>query len=513
MKESRTKNTIKNIIVDFLNKVVVLIFPFIIRTILINNLGAEYLGLNSVFTSILQVLNLTELGFSSAIVFSMYKPIAKNDTDTICALMNLYKKIYKIIGIIILILGLCVMPFLHKFINGTYPAEINIYILYLIYLLNTVITYFLFAYKSALLVAHQKSNIISAVNSIICIIQYSVQIVVLCLWKNYYIYILINTVTSVLNNVIIAYIVGKKYPMYNCRGEINTDEKKKIRKRVYGLMIQKICATTRNSLDSIFLSAFLGLKIVAIYSNYYVIMNAVLSILSIITASMIASIGNSIVTESIEKNYRDMNKFNFIYMWISGWSTICLLCLYQPFMEIWMGADYMFSFDVVVCICIYFYSLKMGDILSAYTQASGIWWEGRYKAILETIFNIILNYILGKYFGVYGIILATVISLLLIGFTYGTHIVFKNYFKNVSCKEYYIRHLLYLIVTTITAIITYSVCSIVRINGLIGLLGKAIICVFIPNIIYIIFFCKNEMFRESKNFGKEILRGYKRNEI
>lgn len=503
---NRTKNATKNIITGFFNKIIITIFPFIMRTVIIKKLGTEYLGLSSLFTSILQVLNLTELGFSNAIIFSLYKPIAEKNKEKICALMNFYKKTYRTIGFIILIIGLLLLPFLKNLINGTYPSNINIYLLYLIYLFNTVITYYLFAYKGALLTAMQKNNIINNINTIVISLQYIIQIIVLYLTKNYYLFILINTACSILNNLVVALICNKKYPQYICDGVLTKNEKINIKKRIYGLMIQKICGTTRNSLDSIFLSMFLGLNTVAIYSNYYSILSAIIGILAVFTTNLVASIGNSIVTESIDKNYNDMNKFNFIYMWVSGWCTICLLCLYQPFMELWMGNKYMFSNGIVICFCIYFYTLKMGDILSTYTQASGIWWEGRYKAIIETIFNIVLNFILGKLFGVYGIILATVISLMTVGFTYGTHIVFKNYFKEISKKDYYKRHFIYMSVTFVISIFTYSICNYIDFHGIINLIIKIIICIFVPNILYFIIYFKTRMFKDSFQFIKNIIK-------
>ncbi len=499
---SRTQNAIRNIFTGVFNKIIILLFPFVIRTVIIKKLGTEYLGLSSLFTSILQVLNLTELGFSSAIVFSLYKPIAEKDDNRICSIMNFYKRIYRIIGFIILVMGLIVLPFLPNFIKGSYPSDINLYILYLIYLFNTVITYYLFAYKSALLNAMQRNDIINNVNSITVIIQYILQIIILYCTKNYYIYMIINILMNITNNLITAYITKKKYPQYICKGEISKEDKKSIKKRVCGLMIQKICATTRNSLDSIFLSMFLGLNIVAIYNNYYTIMFAVTGVLTIITSSITSSIGNSIAVESVEKNYSDMKKFDFVYMWISGWSTVCLLCMFQPFMELWMGNENMLSFSSVILMCIYFYVLKLGDIRSAYYGAAGLWYEGRYRAVVETILNILLNYLLGKLFGVNGIILATIISILLINFGYATTIIFKHYFKNISIFNYFRAHLLYGVVTLISCVATYSLCKIINISLVMQLFIRAAICIIVPNCIYYICYINNKEFKQAREFIK-----------
>lgn len=499
---SRTENALRNGITGFINKMIVMLIPFVLRTVLIHKLGVEYLGLNNLFTSILQVLNVTELGFNSAIVFSMYKPIAQKDEKTINALMNFYKKVYRVIGVIILIIGIAIMPFLKYLINGSYPSDINIYILYLIYLFNTVITYFLFAYKNVLLVAHQRSDLSNNVNTAVFIIQYIFQIIILCVYKNYYLYIIVNTFTVIANNIICARIAKKKYPQYKSEGKLEKSEIKNLSKRIYGLIVQRICVTTRNSLDSIFISAFLGLEVVAIYGNYYSIMAAIISLMGIVTSSITAGIGNSIVTESVDKNYNDMNKFNFIYMWISGVCTVCLLCLYQPFMQLWMGEEYMFPFSVVICLCIYFYALKIGVIRGAYSDAAGLWWETRHRAIIESILNIILNFILGKIWGIYGIILATLISLLIVNFGYGSQIVFKYYFKGKKVQEYFKSNALYALNTFIVCVITYAICLLLPEYGILSIIGKAIICAIVPNIYYLIVYVKKPIFKEVIRFIK-----------
>lgn len=506
----RTKNAIRNIIFGFINKVVVLLGPFIIRTVIIQQLGSEYLGLSSLFTSILQVLNLTELGFSSAVIFSMYKPIAEKDTDTICALMNLYKKIYRVIGCIILVVGCLVTPFIGNLIKGSYPNDINIYILYLMYLFNTAITYFLFAYKSALLTAHQRNDIISNVNTIVFLIQYVVQAIVLIIFKNYYIYLLITTISHILNNIICAIRANKLYPEYIPKGNLNKEIKDDIKKRVKGLLITRICQTTRNSLDSIFISTFIGLNMVTIYSNYYLLMSSIIGVIGIISTSVVSGIGNSIVTETVDKNYKDMNKFNYIYMWFSGWCTICLACLYQPFMKIWMGTEYMFEYGVVILFCIYFYALKMGDVRAMYSDAKGLWWENRYRAIAESIANVILNFVLGKLFGIYGIICGTLISLLIINFGYGSQILFKFYFGSKRIFEYFKNHFIYLLITLVIAVITYFVCSFVKLEGIPELIVKGIICVIIPNILYLLVYFKTNRFKEAKEFILGILKKRKK---
>ena len=497
---SRTKNVARNIVSGCVNKIIHLFFPFIIRSVIIQVLGAEYLGLGSLFTSILQVLNLAELGFSNAVIYNMYKPIAEKDKKTICALLNLYKRIYRIIGVVILVLGLAVMPFLPNMIEGSIPAGVNLYALYALFLFNTVSTYFLFAYKSALVNAHQRNDIVNNMYALTSLIQFVVQIVVLLVFKNYYWYVVVQCITSMLNNLLVAYIAKKKYSEYVCEGNIPKEQKKDIRKRVVGLMVQKVCATTRNSFDSIFISSMVGLTAVAIYSNYYQIMVAIMGIMGIISSSVTASVGNSIVTETTIKNYNDMNKFNFIYMWISGWTTVCLACLYQPLMQLWMGEENMFPYSIVVLFCMYYYALKMGDIRAVYSDAKGLWYENRYRAIAESVANLVLNLVLGHFFGVAGIIAGTLISLLIINFGYGSQILFKHYFTSHKISEYFIRHGIYAFVTLAICAVTFFLCSFINIGGVPGLIIKGGVCVVVPNALYFLVYCKTNMYKEAKAF-------------
>lgn len=241
-----------------ISKIVTILGPFAIRTIFIRVLGAEYLGLNSLFSSILTVLNLTELGFSSAIVFSLYKPIAEDDSETIEAILLYYRKVYACIGAIILAIGLLLIPFLPNLISGSYPEDINLVLVYVVYLLNTVISYFLFAYLQALISAFQREDLISRVNIVISIVMYIAQAIVLLTVKNYYAYLFIMPAFTVINNLRTAFIAKRYFPQYKPKGKLAPEIKKDIKVKVSGLMITKVCNVSRNAFDSIFISMFFG---------------------------------------------------------------------------------------------------------------------------------------------------------------------------------------------------------------------------------------------------------------
>lgn len=301
MKLERTKNSVRNAFYGMVYRLVSILMPFVVRTVFIRMLGIEFLGLNSLFTSILTVLNLTELGFSSAIVFCMYKPIAEDNTDEINALLAFYKKVYRCIGLIIFLIGIVLVPILPHLINGSYPNNVNIVSIYLIYLINTVLSYFMFAYLGSLITAFQRDDIISKINIVITTLMYLAQIVILVTLKNYYAYILIMPLFTVINNIRIAMIANKMFPQYKPVGKISNESKREIKEKISGLVIFKICYVSRNAFDSIFISMFLGLADTAIYNNYYYIMNAVVGITSVLTSSVLAGAGNSVASDSVEK--------------------------------------------------------------------------------------------------------------------------------------------------------------------------------------------------------------------
>ncbi|NMA49143.1 MAG: hypothetical protein GX947_05160 [Tissierellia bacterium] len=505
MNLDRVRNAKRNIFYSLINKIVTLLFPFIIRTVLIKEIGAEFLGLNSLFASILQVLNLAELGFTSAVVFSMYKPIAEDDNETLCAILNFLRIIYLKISLVMLVAGLVIMPFIPHFIKGTCPNGINLYVLYIIYLLNTCLSYAFFSYKQTVLTAYQRIDILNNINTILYLLIYSLQLFIIYTTQNVYLYAFSSIISTAIMNCLAAIITNKKFPHLVCKGSLSKEIKADIKQKVSGLMIGKVSGITRNAMDSIFLSAFLGLVETAIYNNYYLIMYSVTGFMLIIYGSIVAGVGNSVATETVEKNYEDLKTLNFIYMWISGWFAICLLCLYQPFTALLFGENMLFPFTTVIAFCCYFYVLKTGDMLSLYVETNGLYWQRRYLAITEAVCNIFLNYILGKYFGALGIVSATTISLLLTTNSWGASIVFKNYFKNQRLTEYFGCHLLYLVVTIVVGIITLKFCDLISIFSIESLLVKITICTFVPNILFMLVYFKTVQFKKSFQFLKNIV--------
>lgn len=479
------------------------------RTAMIYVMGMEYLGLNSLFTSILLVLNLAELGVGSAMVFSMYKPIAEKNEAEICKLLSLYRLYYRIIGIVIAVAGVILMPFIPSLISSDskIPPDVNIYVVYVLNLISTVLSYWVFAYKQSLLNAHQRNDITSKVTMLTNTFQYLTQFTVILVTKSYYLYLVAAIVTQVLTNLLVAYYANKLYPNYKPKGMLPKEQTKVINRRIRDLFTSRLGMVVVTSADSIVISAFLGLTILGIYNNYYYILSAVVGILTVIFRSVTAGIGNSIATESSEKNYNDLKKFTFIIAWVVCICSCCLLTLIQPFMYIWIGGDnsLMLDFSAVICFVLYFFVEQINQVLHTYKDASGIWHEDRFRPLVTALANVVLNVVLVQFFGIYGVLFATFISTAFVGMPWIIHNLFTVLFKR-SRKEYVFNIILYAAITAAAGTVCVLVCNLIPDNGFITLGLKLAITGVLSNIILFIFLFKKKEFNETKELVLRILK-------
>lgn len=506
MANSRSKNAKRNIIWAIVNKIITLLMQFLGRTAFIYCLGELYLGLNSLFSSTLNFLSLAELGIGSAMVFSMYKPLADKDTTTICALLNLYRKVYRIIGIIMLVIGFVLLLFLPFLIKGQVPDGVNIKFLYIIYLSNTALSYFLYAYKGSVLIADQRSDIKSNISSILVILTNVFQIITLLLFKNYYIYCFIFIVFTIINNLIINHVVNKRYPEFKCVGNLDKEVLNDIKKRVAGLFVYKICYVFRDALDAIFISAFIGLSVLGKYNNYMFILNTITGVLLLIRTSITASIGNSLAIESEQKNYSDFNKCQMLYMWVSIWCTICLFCLLHPFIKLWIGEGYILGDIELFLFCIYFLCYKLGDICSTYRQAAGLWWQDKYRPVVEAVVKTLLNLFIIKWLGVSGALGGSIFCLLFINSIWASWVLYKYCFKSYRQREYILRNLFYLFITIILCIFVGYICSLLPDKGILFFIFRVIICILLPNICLWILFHLLPEFKDGIIMAKRVIK-------
>jgi len=507
MKIERTKNASRNMFFGSILKIYQLLVPFVMRTAMIYFLGVQYLGLNSLFSSVLQVLNLAELGVGSAMVYSMYKPIADDDTDTICALMRLYKIYYRIIGLVVCVAGLILLPFIPYLIKGEVPPDINVYILYVLNLGATVLSYWLFAYKNSILQAHQRTDMISKVMLVTETVKYILQFVILAIFHNYYLFVIVLLLSQVLTNIFTAFVANRMYPQYQAKGKLPREEIQQINRRIRDLLTSKIGAVIVNSADTIVISAFLGLNVLAVYQNYFYVITAVIGMITIIFASVTAGISNSIVVETKEKNFNDLRKFTFIIAWIAGICTSCFLCLFQPFMRLWVGKDLLLDYSIVICLGIYFFIYELNQLLNTYKDAAGIWHEDRFRPLVTALTNLTLNLISVQFIGLYGVVLSTVLSMLFVGMPWLLHNLFTTLFDKKYLVPYLKKLVRYVIVVFISCVITFPVCSLFHLPDILLIVVRLACCCIIPNIIFFLAYRNMEEFKLSVQLADKMTKG------
>lgn len=505
---------LRNIFWGTVNRICRIACPFIIRTTILYLMGTLYMGLDGLFVSILGILSLAELGVGSALTYAMYKPLANGNDEEVCALLQFYKKCYRIIGLVILGVGLALLPFLSLLIKGDYPTDTNIYVLYLIYLSNSVLSYFLYAYKNSLLTAMQRFDIVSNINSVLYIIQAVIQVILLLTTRNYYCYVLVMPLFTAAINLATERYSSMRYPQYCCRGELDIVQKQEIMTNVKGIIFQKIGDVVLTSVDSIVISMFLGLNILAVYNNYYYIIMALFSFSGILMSSLIPSVGNSCASESREKTFDDFRKFNFMYMWIAAWGSAFLLCLYQPFMKLWVGEELMLTFIYVVLFTVYFFIFKWMDMLHVYLQATGIWWQTRYIPLIAAAINLVGNIMLVMLIGLPGVIISTIVSILFV-YNLGYLIaMLKIYFNKIDeLPRMIFRQLYYLSVAIISSTITYVVSMQFFPTGLECFIWRIFVCALVPNVVMVVCFHRLAEFRSAKNLCVNIICNLLRREI
>lgn len=495
MKIARTQNTINGFVWGAAGKIVNTLLPFLLRTVMIYKLGVEYLGLNSLFASVLQVLSLSELGFSYACVYAMYKPIAEDDYDAVGAIMSYLRKIYRVIGAVLLGIGLLLLPFLDKIVSGDVPADINIYSLYLIYLCNSAMSYFFFAYKASLLSAMQCNDVINKVGLLTNTLLRLAQCAVLFLVPNYYIYVIMLPTFTLLNNLIKAYIVDHRYPQYMKKGLIADATRLDIKKRIVPLIGIKISTVLINAADTLVISAFLGLTETALYNNYFFVMSSVQAIIYEIHSSMLAGVGNALVVDNKDAIAKRFETLHFINAWLVSVCTVCFVCLFQPFIRLWVGQALMVPDGVMFLFCAYFFIYTFQRIIIVYKDAAGLWKEDAIRCYLACGLNILLNLATVKYLGLYGVIGSSVF----VGFVidpWMARTVHKKIFDK-SPKVFYWYFVKDILLCVLLCGAFFLLCRNLP-DGWLGILARLAICGVGANAALLLLYCKDRRFRQAK---------------
>lgn len=486
------------------------ILGFVCRIIFVRCLSADYLGVNGLFTNILSMLSLAELGVGSAIVFALYKPLAENDEEKIASLMKMYSKAYRAIGTLIATVGLLLMPFIGFIIKEQPNISESIYLLYAINLFNTASSYF-FSYRISLLIASQRNYIVSGINYIVTIIQSGVQMVFLLVFRNYVGYLLIQTAATLIYNLIITRVAVKQFPFIaNKKAKpLEKEEKRKLFANVRDLMFYKVSGALVNCTDNILITFFNGLTTTGIASNYTLLVNTLNSILNQIFSGLTASIGNHNASESAEKQYEMFSFLNMMNFWFFGWAALGILFCSSDLVRLLFGKSYVLPLEIPLVLSLNFYTFGVVSVIGTYKDTLGLFHYGRYIQLITGLLNIVLSIILGKIWGVFGIFAATVISRMCTHLWYTPYAVFRYGFKK-SVGLYWRRYAFYLLLLGVAGLLCSIVFGFIPKVGIGWVLLKILICSLIVNAVFILGLHKSSEFVKFKTCIASVFKRFSR---
>ena len=482
---TRTQKSLKNTIFGYSSQIIILLFSFITRTFFIHTLGAEYLGVNGLFTNILSMLSLAELGLGNVLIFSLYKPLHANDTNRISALINYSKKLYRIIAVVILVIGLSVVPFLGYIVNSTLNLnEIRLY--YVLFLLNSVATYFV-VHKSTLIQADQKLYKTTVISTSSIILQYTLQISILLIWGNYILFLLAQIFSTIFNNIFLNITADKMYPYLKEKStEIDEKEKRSIKSNLKAMFSYKIGVVVMNYTDNILISVILGTIVVGYYSNYSLLIMMIGTFISILIRGISSSVGNLMHSTSGDSSYNIYNILIFIFQLIGAIVSIALIINVNPFIIFWIGEEYLLDTNVLYIIVLSFYLACVANQNWIYREVAGLFEEMKYVLLIAAGINLFLSIMLGFKIGLGGILLATVIARLLTFFWYEPKILYKKLFnKNVG--EYWYRQGKYLLISIFSLIICIQITNRINLeNPLLDMIINVIIVFVVTSTSFVV---------------------------
>lgn len=502
----RTRNAMKNISISIFSQIIIILLGFISRRIFVDNLGSEYLGVNGLLTNVLSMMVLIEGGIGISITYNLYKPLAENNQEKITSLVQLYKKVYTILAFIVLAISIVLYPFMCKLMDSAHSVT-NINLVYFIFVAKNMVSY-LTAYKWALINADQKGYVLARANLVFQILTTVAKMIILVLTSNYILYLLIELGIYTVQVLWNGAIVNKRYPYIKSKEkyEIDEDTKENINKNVKAMFLHNIGGYCVYGTDNILISSFVNVATVGLYSNYSMIINQLSALVSPILSGIGASVGNLIATEDSSKTYSIFKVTYLVNFWIYSFCVIFLFNLLEPFIALWLNNDNLLLDKVTfIFILVNFYLDGLRKSIGTFKSKAGLFSQDKYIPVIEGIINLVASIIIAKKFGLVGIFIGTTISTVAIQLWNQPRIVYKYAF-NIPVIEYFKKYIFYAALTILVGILTTNVCNLVSISSpWISLIIKGIICVLIPNIVYIIIFCKTEEFSYIRNIIRPIL--------
>lgn len=505
----RTEKAIKNVSYAIIGQTIGIVISFVSRIFFIRYLGIVFLGLSGLFSNILTVLSLAELGFATAMTYSLYKPLANDNKQNIIGLMNYFSAIYKKIGLLMLVIGLIIIPAIPFLIKDIPSINYDINLIYILYLMNTVISYF-FAYKRILLIADQKRYITTFYRYMFYSIVNILQIIILHTTGNFYLFLIIQIFTTFAENIFISLRVNKEYSYLKSSSDIKLekDEIKSIKSNVKALFLHRFGGVVSTGMISILISAFVGLSEVGIYSNYLLIISALGTVYEQVFDSVTSSIGNLGTENNQNHEFVVFNRMLFFNHWLYGFSIIALIVLLNPFIEtIWLNSDMIFSVSISVLIALRFYVDGIRKSVLTFRNAKGLFWQDRYKPLIQAFVGSGLAILLSFKMGLSGILLGSLAGTILVTTYIEPYILFKYGFKK-NVIQYFSLVGKYIALTILVLMFTVFVSSLYTGSSIAEFIYKVAIVIFLPNLLFYLIFRKNANLSFFINSIKSRVVGY-----
>ena len=490
--DSRLGNTLRNFKFGAAAQLVVTLLGFVSRTVFIRVLGMEYSGVNGLYTSILDVLSLTELGLADVVIYSLYKPLAEGNTDRLAALMGYYKVIYRYIALAVGVIGLCLVPFLGVLVKSQID-RFHLVLYYLMFLANSVCSYLL-VYKASIIQADQKRYLISKYNMLFKLLATLLQIVLLLVLRNFTVYLSIQIGMTVANNIYVSRKADRLYPCLREKRELPEEEKKSIFRDVRHMFSYKAGGQLLTGTDNLYISSMISTATVGIYDNYTMIQTMVVSAFTnTLNQAVLGSIGNLNATGTREQKKQVFDVYSLVFSWITTFCTLSLMALYNPFIRIWAGEDWLLPMSTVAVICLNYFLPNVLTPVWSYRNTTGLFRETRNILLYAAAINLVLSYFMGVHWGLTGILAATAVSRLLTSFWFEPYLLHKRIF-GCSCLPFLLRQGLYL------GVVAVSYGCIAGISAALGLgpwgdmILRAVLCVLLPNGIMLLLNCRTTAF-------------------
>ncbi len=519
---TRSQNSFLNMVTGLGSSLLLMALSFVTRTVFIRTLGTDYLGLEGVFSNILTVLSLANLGFDTAIVYKLYKPIEEGDRRRIQVLMKLYRQVYFAVGCVIAGLGLALIPFLPylaKDYDRLAHLGLNGVIIFLLYLFNTVSSYWFFAYKNSFIRATQKSYILTIAGYFISVASSLAQILALVYARDFMLYLLTQIGFTILQNLLNAFICDRRHPYLREKvaDRVSRQELKDLFKDCSVLMLHRVSGTVINSSDVIVLSVLAGLQPVGLYSQYLMIKSQLSGLLATLVSSLQASLGSLYSTGNLDWSRLAFRVVNFFTVWLFGVGSVGLAVLMDEFLSLWLGPGYAVtswttaagvtvSTPLALLIGIEFYIAGESHCLMIFREITGTFRYIRFRPIATILTNLPLSILLVPRIGIAGCVVSTIIAQ---QFTYLLMDPWVIWPRALQQKPwgYFLRNTLYRVVTAAAGLLTWWLCGLIPLGGIGGFIVRGCVCVAVPSAAFALFFCRTQEFHFLLQTILELLSG------